>query len=250
MALRDQPYLPLYVQDIMTDEKLNECCASTHGIYIKGIMCLMHKSEQYGKLLLKQKYKQNENICLNFACMLAKHLPYSEDEIEKAISELVKEKVCYFDGDYLCQKRMIKDNSISETRAKAGKKGGGNPNFVSNLVKTKSQTNTEYEYENEINNKKGVIKSLCQKERFDLVLVAFEKWRDYMLKSHSKTLQENEYTYDILIDAIHRVKDGNVIRSIDYSIAGNCKKIYKYEEEGNKPLSHLNQAAKKDSDYN
>jgi len=23
MALRDQPYLPLYIQDIMTDEKLN-----------------------------------------------------------------------------------------------------------------------------------------------------------------------------------------------------------------------------------
>lgn len=25
MALRDQPYLPLYVQDFLTDEKLREC---------------------------------------------------------------------------------------------------------------------------------------------------------------------------------------------------------------------------------
>jgi len=55
MALRDQPYLPLYVQDIMTDEKLNECSAASHGIYIKGIMCLMHKSETYGKIMLKHK---------------------------------------------------------------------------------------------------------------------------------------------------------------------------------------------------
>ena len=46
MALRDQPYLPLYIHDIMVDEKLNECCAATHGIYIKGLMCLMHKSNQ------------------------------------------------------------------------------------------------------------------------------------------------------------------------------------------------------------
>ena len=70
MALRDQPYLPLYIQDIMTDEELNECSASTHGIYIKGIICLMHKSKAYGKILLKQKYKQNKSISLNFASQI------------------------------------------------------------------------------------------------------------------------------------------------------------------------------------
>ena len=82
MALRDQPYIPLYIQDVMTDEKLNECCASTHGIYIKGIMCLMHKSEAYGKILLKQKFKKSDDVCSNFALQLKKHLPYSEAEIK------------------------------------------------------------------------------------------------------------------------------------------------------------------------
>lgn len=154
MALRDQPYLPLYIQDIMTDEELNECSASTHGIYIKGIMCLMHKSKAYGKILLKQKYKQNESISLNFASQISKHTPYSINEIENAIDELLKEKVCYLDGDYLCQKRMIRDNEISLKRSEAGKKGGGNPNFVNKVVKTKPQTNTEYEieYVNEVEN--------------------------------------------------------------------------------------------------
>lgn len=158
MALRDQPYLPLYIQDIMTDEKLNECCAATHGIYIKGIMCLMHKSETYGRILLKQKYKQNSSMCLNFAYQLSKHLPYSVDEIHFAISELIKEQVCYFEDDYLCQKRMIRDNDISEARSKAGKKGGGNPNFVSSFVKTKLQTNSEYEYEYEYKDESSLEK--------------------------------------------------------------------------------------------
>lgn len=146
MALRDQPYLPLYIQDIMTDEKLNECCAATHGIYIKGIMCLMHKSDEYGKILLKQKYKQTEKQPKNFASQLVKHLPYSTQEIENAIEELLKEKVCYIEGDYLCQKRMIRDNAISLVRSKSGKKGGL---FAQAKIKANSQANTEDEAENE-----------------------------------------------------------------------------------------------------
>ena len=59
MALRDQPYLPLYVQDYLTDEKLNNCSASSQGIYIK-IMCLFHKCDPYGGILLKQNDKQND----------------------------------------------------------------------------------------------------------------------------------------------------------------------------------------------
>ena len=77
MALRNQPYFPLYVQDFMTDEKLNECSAKANGIYIR-LMCIMHKSEEYGTILLKQKYKQNESKSENliFAVMLFPSLKY------------------------------------------------------------------------------------------------------------------------------------------------------------------------------
>jgi hypothetical protein len=134
----------------MTDEKLNECSASTHGIYIKGIMCLMHKSEEYGKILLKQKFKQIESKHLAFASQLDRHLPYTIPEIEIAIDELISEKVCHYEGDYLVQKRMVHDNDISEKRASAGKTGGKkskNENFATDFAKAKSKANAEYEIE-------------------------------------------------------------------------------------------------------
>lgn len=157
MALRDQPYIPLFIQDIMTDEKLNECSASTHGIYIKGLMCLMHKSDVYGKILLKQNYKQTPKQSKNFAMQLVKHLPYSELEIENAIDELINEKVCYFEGDYICQKRMIKDNELSLVRAKSGSKGG---KFAQAKDRAKDKANTEYEYEDD--KLKEVFNKYCE----------------------------------------------------------------------------------------
>ena len=123
MALREQPYIPLYVQDFLTDEKLNECSAESTGVYIR-IMCLMHKSKEYGTILLKQNCKQDENVCLNFANKLVKHLPYSVGVIFGALEELLEYDVLQLKGDILSQKRMVIDNQLSLIRSKAGKKGG------------------------------------------------------------------------------------------------------------------------------
>jgi len=65
MALRDQPYIPLMVKDWLTDEKLKECSASSLGVYVY-IMCAMHKSREYGTILLKQKNKQTSDQIENF----------------------------------------------------------------------------------------------------------------------------------------------------------------------------------------
>ncbi len=109
----------------------------------------MHKSATYGKILLKQKYKQiaskEDSKGYAFASQLVKHLPYTQQEIFSAIQDLIREDVCYFDGDYLCQKRMIKDNDISIKRSKAGRKGGEASSFAS----AKSEANTENESANE-----------------------------------------------------------------------------------------------------
>lgn len=122
MALRDQPYLPLYVQDFLTDEKLIECSAQATGVYIR-IMCILHKSEDYGCILLKQKDKQNENNVKNFALKLVKQMPYDLQTIEDSLNELIDEKVLTLENDKLYQKRMIKDGILSNKRAEAGKKG-------------------------------------------------------------------------------------------------------------------------------
>lgn len=150
MSLRDQPYFPLYVQDYLTDEKLNLCSASTQGIYIK-ILCIFHKSENYGGILLKQKDKHCENNKFNFAEKISKLLTFSSDEIELAISELLDEKVLIIEDDFMFQKRMVKDNDISLKRSESGKKGGDNSLGKDKiLLKQNVKQITEDEDENEI----------------------------------------------------------------------------------------------------
>lgn len=122
MALRDQPYIPLYVNDFLGDEKLIDCSPAATGIYIK-IMCILHKGDPYGTFLLKQKFKQTESATLNFAEAFAKHLPWDVATILAGLEELLNEKILYVDGDQLFQKRMLRDGAISATRSLSGKIG-------------------------------------------------------------------------------------------------------------------------------
>lgn len=156
MALRDQPYLPLYVQDYLTDEKLNMCSPSAQGVYIK-IMCVLHKQDTYGEMtLFKQKDKQSESTIRNFALKFAKLLPFPVEVIFSALEELVDEKVLIIDGDKISQLRMVKDNAVSQARSRSGKKGGGNPALFKqiecNQYKQRDKQNTEYENEYENDN--------------------------------------------------------------------------------------------------
>ena len=172
MALRNSPYLPLYVQDFLTDEKLADCSANANGVYIR-LMCILHKSEPYGKILLKQKYKQNESMCLNFASMLLRQMPYLMSEIHDGLEELLENKIIEIDGDYLLQKRMVKDGELSEKRAVAGKKGGKKSlGFCSSKSQSKTQSkniskseaNSENEIENEIDIDNNIKKFSFLKE--------------------------------------------------------------------------------------
>lgn len=203
MALRDQPYLPLYVNDFLTDEKLNMCSAESTGVYIR-LLCVMHKSKEYGKILLRQKYRQSEQQVSNFAAMLAVQMPYDFAVIERSISELVDEEVLYIDGDALCQKRMIKDAKLSDIRAKSGKKGAesSNKRFQKDehfaAAKQTANTENEIEYENEDviedirdkkeeRSKRGSNKTDVLSESSESIYIpfsgelreAFDDWLDY-----------------------------------------------------------------------
>lgn len=127
MARRDLPYLPLYVQDFLTDEKLRECSASSVGVYIM-MMCVMHKQEEYGTILLRDRDCQHENIIQDFAIKLAKHLPFEVTTIADALQELLDEDVIQCNGHRLLQKRMVRDDHVSDKRASAGKKGATSTN--------------------------------------------------------------------------------------------------------------------------
>lgn len=149
MPLKNQPYLPLYVSDFMTDEKLIECSPQATGLFIR-IMCIMHKSNEYGKILLKQNDKQNLGKVQNFACKLARYLPWDAQTILPALQELLDIGLLILEGDNLIQKRMVSDNYLSEIRSKAGSKGGKKTMSKPGFAQAKSQANTENEIAIEI----------------------------------------------------------------------------------------------------
>lgn len=205
---RNQPYIPLYVQDFLTDEKLMECSASATGIYIR-IMCIMHKSEEYGVILLKQKDKQNESKIKNFACKLAKHLPYSLDVIESGLSELVDEGVLQLEDDKLTQKRMVADNLLSIIRAESGSKGGSKTFAQAKheakpkqVAQAKSEANTEYEIEYEIETV-NAIKSII--EDLNLVCSTSYKYKTPKTKELIKTRLKEGFTVEDF-KKVHRNK--------------------------------------------
>jgi uncharacterized protein YdaU (DUF1376 family) len=158
MALRDQPYLPLYVQDYLTDERLNMCSWATQGIYIK-IMCVLHKQEQYGSILFKQNSKQNLSNIEYFASVFVKNLPCQLPDMIAALTELVDNGVLIIDDDGLHQKRMKKDGETSLKRSKAAKSGGGNPV----LFKQKRQQIDKQNPENEIENEIGIVNTIVDR---------------------------------------------------------------------------------------
>lgn len=139
MSRRNQPYIPLYAQDFLTDEKLRECSAAGVGVYIM-LMCVMHKQKEYGTILLREKDRRNENIIRDFALKLAKHLPFGPEVIETALRELLDEDVIQLDGDRLLQKRMVRDADVSEKRSAAGRKGSSTTN--TKFAAAKSTANT------------------------------------------------------------------------------------------------------------
>lgn len=163
MALTNQPYLPLYIQDWLTNNKLKQCLLGAHGLMI-NVMCLMHKEDTYGKLLLRQKFKQTDKQQKNFALMLAKLLPFDLPEIEKYLSELIDEKVLIIQDDLLICKRMVKDAETSAVRSLSGKKGGEKtkekilkpPNNFAQ-AKVVANTENEIEYENNNNYSTGLV---------------------------------------------------------------------------------------------
>ena len=189
MALRNQPYIPLYVQDYLTDEKLSMCSWATQGVYIK-LLCLLHKSEPYGTILLKQNDKQHLDFASNFASKIMKLLPIEKDILIAAITELVNEKCLTIEGDKLFQRRMVRDNEISIIRSETGKKGGLKTQKIAK-AKIKAKHENEDENENVIindNDNKNMIQKKNEKNDFlDQIIQEFVTVHgDYEIISRGK----------------------------------------------------------------
>lgn len=112
----------MYVADIMTDEKLKECSAKSHGVYLL-LICILHKQVEYGCLVLREKDLVSEKEFMNFAIRLKKFMPFETELINECLIDLKENDVIQIESNRLSQKRMIKDNATSEGRSKGGKKG-------------------------------------------------------------------------------------------------------------------------------
>jgi hypothetical protein len=188
MALRNQPYFPLYVQDYLTDEKLNLCSLSAQGLYIK-ILCILHKQETYGSILFQQNNKQNLNKKDYFVSYLSKQLPVQKNEIEELLTELLDEGVLIMDDDILYQKRMLKDGKISVVRSNVAKDGGG------------SNLNKQY-------GKKGVLYLLSDKEKFHKIGVTSNlTQRVYQIRSKHKMSKLFDVVSFIDVQDMGKVED-------------------------------------------
>jgi hypothetical protein len=164
MALNNLPYLKFFVQDWLSNTKLKMCSMAAHGLMV-NIMAIAHKEEDYGYILLKQNFKQNNDITLCFAKMLAKLLPFDSSDIYSCLLELIAEKVLHLDGEKLVCHRMVRDFKLSVTRSESGREGGKNTtkkhtHFAQAKSEAKEQANTDNEHDNEYesdsDSKKGV----------------------------------------------------------------------------------------------
>lgn len=259
MALRDQPYFPFYVQDFITDEKLTNCSAESTGVYIR-LMCAMHKSEEYGKILLRQKDRQTDRQTYNFAVMLARQMPYNVDVIERALVELLEERVIYMDGDTIYQKRMVKDAELSEKRAKSGKKGaeqtnkryGKNKGFAVDFDAAKTTANSEneivvvneYEYENkngkDIPKDKGNDLSRVMNFFLDRVNPTPSPMSIDELKQYTSSLGADVVLHAINIALDERKTGWSYIRGI----------LSRYERDGLKDMEAVLQAEQRHKEKN
>lgn len=166
-ALRKLPYIPLYVQDFTSDEKLTGCSASAVGVYI-FLLCFLHKSETYGKLVLRPKdiltdeetdeikkqvesktKSKTKSKIIAFAKRLQRNMPFELYEIATGLTELEEERVITVEGIELYQKRMVRDGDVSEKRSNNGALGG-RPAKEKTTQKSKSESKTESKSESEL----------------------------------------------------------------------------------------------------
>lgn len=56
-------------------------------------------------------------------------------------------------------------------------------------------------------------------------------WIDYIDKQHGVILDKNEYTYEVLLDAIKRVGAEKIIESINHSIVCRYKRIFAKKDD-------------------
>lgn len=131
------PAIQFYPADWRKDPAVQSLSFHDRGIWFE-ILCLMHESEQRGKLLLNGKPMPED--------ALARLLGLDKQNLTKTLNTLIEYGVASRDEDgVLFNRRMVRDEKLREIRKKAGSLGGNpflvNQNPNQKPSKTKKQVN-------------------------------------------------------------------------------------------------------------
>jgi hypothetical protein len=237
MALTDQPYLPLYVDDWMNNNKLKLCSPVAHGIMI-SVMCIMHKETEYGKILLKQKFKQTDKQIENFALQIAKQSSFDLPEILPGLTELINEKVLEIDGDFMVNQRMVRDAKISLERSISGFKGGKKTQKTNKkFAKAKPKANSVNVIVNEDVSENEDINNIKSEFLFFFILTAFCKTWD-QFKQMRKGLKKpmTEHAEKLILKKLDGLSLGDpeeAVKILERSIENSWQTVYPLKNDNN-----------------
>jgi hypothetical protein len=184
------------------------------------MLLLMHDSEERGVLLVNGKPPSEE--------ALARLIGLDKQTLSKALANIKDNGVCGMreDGAYF-SRRMVRDEDIRQKRIKAGSSGGNPALLKQNPSKTEAaaQPRPEDVIEDESRSKKETV---TPKKRFITSLDtpdcrdALDRWIDYQLKTHRKTLGEQQIH---ALQLSYSTRPADFVRDINYTISNGWKGI-------------------------
>lgn len=116
------PAIQFYPADWRTDIGVQSLSFHDRGIWFE-MLCVMHESEQRGKLIHNGKPMSEESIARLIGCDIK--------SFRKALKNIIDSGVCSKDGDIIFNRRMVKDDELIQKRRACGSLGG-NPKLKQN----------------------------------------------------------------------------------------------------------------------
>lgn len=140
MAKEKLPAIHLYPGDWLRDS-ISGCSLAAQGLWLR-MMFVAHDAPKYGHIFASHLLHEKRAIARRCGC--------TDEEFDTLFSELKAAGVPGFEGDIVISRRMVRDASLRDVRAKAGRKGGKqNGKQKRSKTKAKPKQNPEDEIEDE-----------------------------------------------------------------------------------------------------
>lgn len=116
MSTKKLPAFQFYPSDWKSDMKVQSLEFHERGIWFE-MLCLMHESEQRGKLVMNGKPMDRK--------MIARLIGTDLRTLNKSLDIIISTGVAYVDEEgVIFNRRMVKDEAIRLIRKEAGSQGG------------------------------------------------------------------------------------------------------------------------------